>query len=177
LIAAEYKELSKDKLKAYDARVKADKERFNKEMEEWKGKQARNEGEREAAEKEAAEDKAANASDATSTSGESSSTDDDDSSDDGAYKKSSGEEVEETVAEEPAKPPVKPPAKSVSKKKKDSKKPKGGKNAYNFFVAENKLAIEKANPDKEWKVIVSCLHSRQQPCVVSFLETLLTFLL
>lgn len=54
--------------------------------------------------------------------------------------------------------PAAMPAPSTKKKApKDPTKPHGKKNAYTFFMQENREKYEKANPDAKWPTIVSCI--------------------
>lgn len=46
---------------------------------------------------------------------------------------------------------------AVKKKpKKDPLKPKHGKNAYNWFMEQNRERVKAANPDADYTTIVSC---------------------
>jgi hypothetical protein len=65
-----------------------------------------------------------------------------------------GSSDEDTSGEKPAATP----APSTKKKApKDPTKPHGKKNAYTFFMQENREKYEKANPDAKWPTIVSCI--------------------
>lgn len=130
--------MSGEELKAYKAQVEADKKRYAQEMKAWEAKQASENAKKEAEDKEHTE------SDDASDDNEDDASDSDD--------ESSNDESKKPVAAAEATPKVGP-----KKKKKDPTKPKGGKNAYNFFVTEQRNAFEEAHPGKNWNSIVSLL--------------------
>lgn len=113
--------------------MEADKKRFDDETKAWIAKQA--------SEKAAVEAESS-----------SSSSDDSDAEDDSGAKDGSDDEAESVVVE----PPKKPAAKSAKKPKKDPSKPKHGKNAYIWFLEENRERAEAQNPDADYATIVSC---------------------
>ena len=145
--------MSEEELKAYRPQVEADKKRYDLEMKAWEAKRESKKAKKEAEDKERSESK----SDDTSGDGDSDDDDDDDAG-------GSDEESLEGKRKKPA--TAEATAKSTSKKKKDPTKPKGGKSAYNFFLAEKKQEFEEAHPGKDWPSIVSLLSLLLLECSV-----------